>query len=188
MTKRTPQIETAILEGFADGRSILSLCREHGISRSTFQKWKRGDPDFARRYGEMQGEHADALVDDCMEIADNPTSYWAGCGTRDGPRDGDHIRHARLRIDARLRIARYHLRRHETAVAKREAEEAEKEPRRAETEPETKAKTKAKAEPYPDIVELLNAAHEKFARGEDPYIPPPSPAGQPRHTRSGAAT
>ena len=32
MTKRTPQIETAILEGFADGRSILSLCREHGIA------------------------------------------------------------------------------------------------------------------------------------------------------------
>ena len=44
VTKRTPELETAILGGFADGRPIGKLCREHGISRTTLHNWKQDAP------------------------------------------------------------------------------------------------------------------------------------------------
>ena len=154
MTKRTPQLETAILEGFAAGQTIASLCREHGISRSTVQNWKR-DPDFTRRYEDAQPEHAEALIDEAMRIAEDPTSDWVArraAQAGEGDATLDHLRHARLRIDTRLRIARIHLKRHEAALDRR-AREAER---------EGDAR-------IPDYVTILEAACARFDRGEAPY-------------------
>ena len=180
MTKRTPQIETAILDGFAAGRSLLDMCQEHGIAPMTFYNWRRADEDLAHRYEDAQAVHADALIDRAMRIAENPSSDWVDVRAGAEADDREHIRHARLRIDISLRIARIHYRRHDAANARRDRE-AEREEKEAEAEAEAGTERSLKpAEPYcPDLVELLNEAHARFARGEDPYIPPPSPTIRP---------
>ena len=121
MTKRTPQIEDAILDGFADGHSLRDMCRAHGISRSTFHGWKNADPDFAHRYEDAQAAHADSLVDDCMAIVDDP-------GDRGDP---DRFRRARMRMDGRLRMARVYHKRYDATVAARRAREEEEAEQRA---------------------------------------------------------
>ena len=125
MTKRTPQIESAILDGFADGRSLRSLCREHDISRTAFLSWMIADPDLARGYEDTQLLHAHALVDDCLAIADDPSiDLGDGRGGGAGSNPAELLRHARYRIDSRLKIARLHLKRYDAAMARR-AREAE---------------------------------------------------------------
>ena len=89
MTKRTPQRETAIIEAYASGKTITIACAENGIGRTTFQEWRRADPNLNRRFEDAQREHAEALMDQSMAIAADPTSDWVGdhCGdaVRVGP-------------------------------------------------------------------------------------------------------
>ena len=124
MTNRTQQLETAILAGFADGCSLRTMCRKAGISRSAFLKWMHGDPDLTWRYEDAQLNHAEALVDDCLAIADDPGVELGegrpGDANRDEP---DMLRRARFRIDARLKVARIYFKQHEAALARRLQEE-----------------------------------------------------------------
>lgn len=194
MTKRTPQRETAVIQAFASGKTITVACKENGIGRTTFQEWRRADPDLNRRFEEAQREHAEALIDQSMEIAENPSSDWArdhGSGG-DGDADGrDHIRHARLRIDTRLRVARILLNRHDAAVERRLREEARAEQAKSMTARHVSPRASerdsaAEAEPETDDeadylypVSILEEACARIDRGEDPFVPPP-----PRHLRN----
>ena len=123
MTKRTPQIEAAIIEGFADGRSLRSMCREHDISRTAFLAWMIADAELAHAYEEAQLLHAHALVDDCIVIAENPSvDLGDGCPAGGGD-PAELLRRARYRIDSRLKVARLYFKRHDAAVAARAREE-----------------------------------------------------------------
>lgn len=170
MTKRTPELETAILEDYASGRTLTDVCDTHDVSRSTVQSWRRADPDFARRYAEAQHEHALALIDDCQRIARDPSSDWVRERSAEAGIDerlADHIRHARLRIDTQLRIARILLGRHE--VRERASREAE---RRSEAqEPEVE-------HDFAELVAILEESSARAARGENPYVPPPEHLGE----------
>lgn len=165
MTKRTPELETAILEDYGSGRTLTDVCHAHGVSRSTVQSWKRADPDFARRYAEAQHDHALALIDDCQRIARDPSSEWVRrhCDeTGADERLADHIRHARLRIDTQLRIARILLGRHEGRERAAHA-----------ADPREETEETAEGVWQSDIVAILEESSARAARGEDPYVPPP---------------
>lgn len=124
MTKHTPQLETAILDGFAEGCSLRAICQRAGVSRSAFLRWLHADPDLARRYEDAQILHAQALVDDCVAIADDPTVALGEGRPGDAVDAAGMIRHARFRIEARLKVARIYFKRHEAALARRmQAEE-----------------------------------------------------------------
>lgn len=114
MTKRTSQLESAILAGFAEGQTLQTVCRAHDVSRTAFLAWKAADPALARRYEVAQLLHAEALIDECLEIADDPASIAGG---------GETARYNRLRIDTRIKIARLHFKRHEEAMERRRREE-----------------------------------------------------------------
>lgn len=127
MTKRTTQLETLILDLFAEGRSLQGACREAGISRSAFLKWMHATPDLRRRYEEAQLFHAQALVDDCLAIADDPfvdLGEGAGFGGCD---EGAAMRRARFRMEVRLKVANLYFKRHEAALARRAKEKAAEE-------------------------------------------------------------
>lgn len=189
MTKRTPQRETAVLKAYASGKTLTVACRENGIGRTTFQEWRRADPDLNRRFEDAQREHGEALIDQAMEIAENPSSSWARDHCSDGEADGrDHIRHARLRIDTRLRVARLLLNRHDAAVERRLREQlraeqaasmtarhlADRDRRRDRSaEADSKADPDPAADPYYNLVAILEESSARAARGEDPYVPPP---------------
>lgn len=125
MTKHTTQLETAILDGFAEGCSLRAMCQRAGVSRSAFLRWLHGNPDLARRYEDAQILHAQALVDDCVAIADDPTVALGEGRPGDAVDAAGMIRHARFRIEARLKVARIYFKRHEAALARRmETEES----------------------------------------------------------------
>ena len=176
MTKRTPQLETAILQAFAEGLTITKACSANGLSRTAFNKWKHADPDLARRYAEMQADHAEALVEQAMEIAEDPTSKWASgrCGD-DRPHDGDHIRHARLRIDTRLRIARIHLRCHEAFMLRlARAEEQElRDQAEADAEPQAPRKPKTEKPQFTDYTAVMDENYRRLIAGEPTLRPNP---------------
>lgn len=177
MTKRTPQLESALLEGFACGRSILSLCREHGITPGTFHQWKRADPDFARRYDEARPDHARSLIDEALEIAEVPTSTWVEEISGGEASSADHIRHARLRIQTRLRIAQIHQRAHDAALLREAAGRPPAQPSRApaqaaaERQPESSQGTPK----YADFAEALEANYQRLVR-EGPSRPRARPS------------
>lgn len=164
MTKRTPQIESAILDGFAGGRRLLDLCREHGISPSTFQHWKSQDDDLARRYAQAQAGHAEILIDEGLGIADDPTSAWVQRRIVDAdPGYVDHIRHARLRMDARL-----HFHFHQAAAERRRKEE--------------EAERQRQDDALPTISETLTDAYHRIIACDPPHeslAPAAAPAETP---------
>lgn len=170
MTKRTPELESAILKGFAGGRRLLDLCREHGISPSTFQHWKSRDEDLARRYAQAQAGHAEMLIDEGLGIADDPTSSWVQRRIVDAdPGYNDHIRHARLRMDARFKAARLHLQRHDAAAERHRKEEA--------------AERQRQDDALPTIEETLDAAYARITACDPPQEAPNAPASSlaPQH-------
>lgn len=123
MTKLTPQLQSAILAGFADGISLRTMCRKAGISRSVFLKWMNGDPDLTWDYEDAQLLHAEALVDDCIAIGDDPRVQLGEERPGDAGGEADILRRARFRIEARLKVARIYFKRHEAVLARRMREE-----------------------------------------------------------------
>lgn len=126
MTKCTPQLESAILSGFAEGLSLSVACRTHEISRSAFLQWKAADPDLAERYAAAQLLHAESLVDECLELADDLDRMEGG---------GVMARFTRQQIDTRLKVARFYFKRHDAAAARHDREEERRQAQRA-TEPD----------------------------------------------------
>lgn len=114
MTKRSPQLEAAILDGFAEGLSLSVACSRCGLSRSAFLQWKAADPDLARRYEAAQLAHAESLVDSCIDLADD-FDRLEGSGAM--------ARFTRLQIETRLKVARLYFKRHEAAAERRAREE-----------------------------------------------------------------
>ena len=123
MTNRAQQLESAILAGFADGCSLRTMCRKLGFPRGAFLKWAHGDPDLAQRFEDAQLSHAEALVDDCIAIGDDPMVELGEGRPGDAHDTADRLRRARFRIEARLKVARIYFKRHEAVVAREMREE-----------------------------------------------------------------
>ena len=116
--KRSPEIEDAILDGLANGISLAALCRKHDISRGAFYLWMRSDPELAERHRVAEAAHADARVDEAIEIADDASQDWLERRDKgDKIFDHEHMRRVRNRSEwrfkAALRIDRKHARKAE---------------------------------------------------------------------------
>lgn len=60
-----------ICERLADGESLRKICRDPDMpSTSTVCKWLARNSDFAEQYARARELQADALFDDCLDIAD----------------------------------------------------------------------------------------------------------------------
>lgn len=83
-----------ICEMLADGKSLRAICREDGMpSTSTVCKWLSKDTEFAEQYARARELQADALFDDCLDIADKGAKALEGTDER------------RLQIDTRKWMA-----------------------------------------------------------------------------------
>ena len=118
MTKRTAQIENAILDGLANGISLEVLCGKHAISRAAFYKWVQKDPELAKRHARAETAHADALVDQCIRIADDARRDWIERQDKPGMAfDCEHFRRVKIRIETRIKVAAQIERRRERKFA-----------------------------------------------------------------------
>ena len=84
----------AICERLADGMSLRAICGEPDMpSTSTVCKWLAKDSEFAEQYARARELQADALFDDCLDIADKGGKALEGTDER------------RLQIDTRKWMA-----------------------------------------------------------------------------------
>ena len=87
----TQELHDTILERLAEGRSLLSICRDEDIpSHATILRWRRKYKDFDDAIPRAREDGSHTLAEQCLEIADDET--------------GGDVQHRRLRIDTRLRL------------------------------------------------------------------------------------
>lgn len=63
-------VSARILEGMRGGRSLVSLCKEEGLSHSTFLAWVAEDKDLSDKYTRARETGADAEFERLLEMAD----------------------------------------------------------------------------------------------------------------------
>jgi len=109
----TPEIETAICEAIASGKSLREICRaEEMPSRETVYAWMAKNQAFSDRYARAVEDRAELLAEEILEIADDDKGDY---GFKEGSdKDGegakpcilpDNIQRAKLRVDSRKWIA-----------------------------------------------------------------------------------
>ncbi|MCI0599950.1 MAG: terminase small subunit protein [Beijerinckiaceae bacterium] len=101
-TQKTADI---ICERLANGESLRAITRDKDMpSDVTVMKWLRDFPEFLQQYVRARELQADAIFDECLDIADDSRNDWI---LRNGERapDTEAIQRARLRIDTRKWMA-----------------------------------------------------------------------------------
>jgi len=105
----TREIADAICELIADGRSLRSICDDEGMpSKTTVFRWLAANEEFRNQYAYARETQADTYFEDVIDIADDSRNDWMKVSGEDdvGWRlNGDHVRRAQLRIDARKWMA-----------------------------------------------------------------------------------
>jgi hypothetical protein len=109
VTSFTDEMADLICERIANGESLRAICEDEDMpSKATVFKWLSQQPTFLDRYARAREAQADALFDDILSIADDGRNDWM---ERRGEEDagwvanGENIRRAQLRIDARKWMA-----------------------------------------------------------------------------------
>jgi hypothetical protein len=102
------EIADHICEELSEGRSLRQICREDAgtPSKTTVFRWL-ADPRytaFRDQYGRARDAQADALVEECLEIADDGSNDWMerNQGENVGYTvNGEHVQRSKLRCDQR---------------------------------------------------------------------------------------
>lgn len=101
---RTPELETAFVEGIGDGIPLRQLCRIHGVGKSTVYVWMEEDADFAGRIAQARVKGFDAIAEEALEIADDGTNDWVKRGDKGAAYDAEHVQRSKLRVETRLKL------------------------------------------------------------------------------------
>lgn len=92
----TPQLAEQVLDELRKHGSTLKAAAAVGIDRSTIVRWCEQHPEFEPHYARAKAEGIDALVEDTIEIGDQPPP-----STAQGNIDTGAVAHAKLRIETR---------------------------------------------------------------------------------------
>ncbi|MCW2405049.1 hypothetical protein M2336_001678 [Sphingobium sp. B1D7B] len=101
----TQEIADAICEGLANARSLRSICLDENMpSQTTVFRWLADEryTTFREQYARAREAQADAIFDECLDIADDAANDYMG---DDEKYNGDAVARSRLRIDTRKWMA-----------------------------------------------------------------------------------
>lgn len=115
----TPEIADEICERLMGGESLRAICEPDRMpNRSTVFRWlgqaELKDPEpcyveFSTQYARAREEQADAIFDECLQIADEGTNDYMASQDDEGgvayKLNGEHIQRSKLRIDTRKWMA-----------------------------------------------------------------------------------
>lgn len=112
-SKFSPECAAAICLRLTEGESLRAICSDAEMpSKVTVLNWLSDGkhPEFLAQYARARESQADALVEECLEIADDGTNDWMerrseaekGAGVNTGwVLNGEHVQRSRLRVDTR---------------------------------------------------------------------------------------
>jgi hypothetical protein len=110
-TAYTAEIADRILDGLADGRTLLDVCDDEGMPAArTVRRWGINDVEgFAARVREAREIGCHHLADEVVAIADDGRNDWMLRRRANGTPEGrvepiiyhEHVRRSGLRIEAR---------------------------------------------------------------------------------------
>lgn len=89
-----------VCDRLIDGQSVRTIARELDASATAVLKWLDREPTRMRQYQLARQAQADALVDEIIDLADEPVPIGP-----DGRLDSAAVNDKRLRIDARKWVA-----------------------------------------------------------------------------------
>lgn len=99
----TPEIMDRICEELSDGKSLRKICLAEDMpSQTTVFKWLANDEEFAKQYAHAREAQADAIFDECLDIADDGSNDYM---SDDDSYNGDHVQRTKIRIDTRKWMA-----------------------------------------------------------------------------------
>lgn len=110
--ERTPELEAEILARLSEGEPLRAILRSDPArfpSKSVFYAWMAGDDDLKARFLKAREEGADAIAEECLEIADDARNDWMERQGKDGQGEGfqlnaEHVQRSKLRIHTRLQL------------------------------------------------------------------------------------
>lgn len=94
--KYTVELAEAALEELRKHGSTTKAAKAIGVDRSTIVSWCELFPEFEPLYARAKAEGIDALVEDTIDIGDEPPPL-----TAQGSIDTGAVQHAKLRIETR---------------------------------------------------------------------------------------
>lgn len=101
----TEEVADQICEQLASGKSLVAICKRDDMpSAATVFRWLASDQnaDFRDRYARAREAQADAIFDECLDIADDGSNDFMD---EDGKYNGDAVQRSRLRVDTRKWMA-----------------------------------------------------------------------------------
>lgn len=95
----------SLIEWMSNGKSLRSWCDQPGApAASTIFRWLGDHPDFAHAYARAREAQADAIFDECLDIADDKGEDWIM--TANGPKfNKEAAQRSRIRVETRLKVA-----------------------------------------------------------------------------------
>lgn len=104
-TRYTQELADDLLAWMADGKSVASWCREEGRPHvATVLRWTAAHLDFREAYARARELHADAIFDECVDIADNSADDWVET-SRGRVFNGEAAARSRVRVETRMKVA-----------------------------------------------------------------------------------
>lgn len=106
-TDYSPELASKICAELAMGRSLRSVCKDEALPCvATIFNWFRVHPEFLEQYTRAKEESADAMAEECLDIADDGTNDYMERLDKDGECvgyqvNGEHIQRSRLRVETR---------------------------------------------------------------------------------------
>ena len=95
------EIEGEIFDRIAKGQAVRTICLDDWLpSERAFYNRLASDKEFVQQYAHARERQADAIFEQCLEIADQ---YEQSAEKQEG--GTDHIARAKLRIDTRKWMA-----------------------------------------------------------------------------------
>lgn len=104
-SKYSEALVTEICERLSDGESLRRICSDaHMPNNVTVIDWLARHEDFHKRYARARELQADAIFDECLDIADDTSKDWEQ--TEHGLRfNKEAAARSRIRIDTRMKLA-----------------------------------------------------------------------------------
>ena len=107
ITTYTDKVAHQICDRIAEGEPLRAICRDMGIAWRTIYHWRSDNEEFAARIAIARAQGMEAILEDILDIADQPELGLEVTESEDGKKStkkSDMLGHRKLRIDTRLKL------------------------------------------------------------------------------------